>query len=415
MHYGIFTYGTRGDVQPYIALALGLMEKGHEVTLAAPADFKAFVEEYGVSFHPLYGSMQELLYSPEGIQLLKAGSSISLLRFLSKAVHAIRLPLQNSFLEGAKKVDVCIVNNLSSLRFAVVAEKLQKKWAIVQLNPPVVPTKEFPALDLDFFNFPAFNLFTYRLIHAIQWKINKKDAEEFWDLLGLPTLEKPLPKWIAEKNILTLHTFSPELISRPKDWAPHIKVTGFLSMPKAQSKTTHSEELAEWLKKGRKPIYIGFGSIPVPDAALFSSILKETLAHSSERIVFCTGWSKLPDLPVHPHLFVVDKASHEWLLPQCQLAIVHGGIGTIAASLKAHIPVIVLSIFADQPWWGKILEKKKIGIHLPFKKLTKVKLWKAIEKAQSPLLQKNAQEMGNKINQEKGLEETIVEMEKYFA
>src|ERR1700712_6023897 len=100
MNIGIFTYGTRGDVQPYVALALGLIDKGHQVTIAAPENFKDFVEGFGIVFHPLYGNAEEMMNAPEGQSILRTENTIKLMKYFFKVLNAGKVPLRNSYLEG---------------------------------------------------------------------------------------------------------------------------------------------------------------------------------------------------------------------------------------------------------------------------------------------------------------------------
>src|ERR1700712_1201145 len=111
MNIGIFTYGTRGDVQPYVALALGLIDKGHQVTIAAPENFKEFVEDFGIAFHPLYGNAEEMMNSPEGQSVLQAENTIKLMKYFFKVLREIKVPLRKSYLAGINKVEVIIANS----------------------------------------------------------------------------------------------------------------------------------------------------------------------------------------------------------------------------------------------------------------------------------------------------------------
>ncbi len=270
-----------------------------------------------------------------------------------------------------------------------------------------------------FFNNPQYNLLSHRLIRFLYWQFNKKDVNEFRRSIGLATLKRSVFDKISSERILNLYAFSPGLLSRPMDWDSNTDITGFLTLP-PRKRETHAidqtpDGLQEWLNKGEKPVYIGFGSIPVPDPELFTKILHELIYQAGLRVIFCSGWSDIRDLPDHPNLFIVKYVNHEWLFPQCKVAVIHGGVGTVAATLRAKIPPVIVSVFGDQPWWGKLIEQKKLGIHLPFKKLTTLRLAKSIEKAQTPAIQKNALEMGEQINKEDGLKKAMEAIEHYFA
>lgn len=414
MHYGIVAIGSRGDVQPYIALALGLMERGHGATVMAHENFRDFVEGYGVEFVPLSGNVEAILQSEEGMKTLRAGNIVAFTRYLQKITKKTSESFVSDAFQTCKKVDVLIASLLALPWVQGLAEKLGKRWAIVQLNLPTVATKAFPMAAFDVFNFPAYNVFTYRLYAFAYHQAGKKLINAFRKSLDLPVIKKSLLDKIAEEKILNLHCFSPSLLARPNDWATLNQITGFLFLP-ANAQNNIPLELIHWLNAGDKPIYMGFGSIPVPDPQLIVSIVKELLEKTTHRFIFCRGWSHSVDLPEHPNLFQIKSISHQWLFPHCETAIIHGGVGTTAAVLNAKIPAIIVSIIADQPWWGRIIERKKLGIHIPFKKLTVQKLLSAIEKTQSPEIIQNAFDVGGRISREDGLKNAMDKLENYFS
>ncbi|WP_184549123.1 glycosyltransferase [Mucilaginibacter sp. FT3.2] len=220
------------------------------------------------------------------------------------------------------------------------------------------------------------------------------------------------------ENILNLYCFSHLLIKRPGDWASNTHITGFMTL--ADRKTAYvlgqaDEALLRWIDEGEKPVYIGFGSIPIPDTELFSTILTEIVLNNNIRIVLCKGWAILPNIPSHPNLFVLDFVNHAWLLPKCSSAIIHGGAWTLAAVLKAKIPLVVISIFGDQPWWGSIIEKERLGIHIPFKKITTGNVLAALSIIQTNEYLSKIKEIGEKVNLENGLQLTIKMLEDYFV
>nr|WP_067061184.1 glycosyltransferase [Mucilaginibacter sp. L294] len=418
MHYALITYGTRGDVMPYIALALGLIEKGHRVTLLAPQNFNDLVESYGITFHALYGDSEKLLYTPEALRVLRSGNTFSLMRYMQKGSREIQARVSRDVLKGSEQADILISNVLSIIWVQAVAEKLNKKWGIVQLNPPSVPTKAFPFAGLAFFDSPYYNLFSHHLVRYFFWQFNKKDLNTFRQSLGLPVCKiNPLNK-VVNDNILNIHGFSPQLIPQPLDWNNNSLVTGFLFVPKkireSRGIDKPPDKLLHWLNAGEKPVYVGFGSMPIPDPELLGDILNKIVAVTGLRVIFCRGWSVVSNLKAHPNLFEVDYIYHEWLFPQCNCAIVHGGAGTVAAVLKAKLPLIIVSIFGDQPWWGDIIRKKHLGTHIPFKQLTTQNLLKAIEYVQTPGVAKNINAIGGEIEKEDGLNAAVTVIDQYF-
>ena len=418
MNIGIFTYGTRGDLQPYVALALGLMDKGHKVTLSATEDFKDFVEGFAVAFQPLWGNAETMMNSKEGQSILQTENSIKLMKYYFKVLHDNREPLRKSYYEAISKVDFIIANSMTLPIVSAIAEKQNKKVALTYFMPPVVPTTEFPLGDFDFFNFSWYNKLTYKIAQGFFWKFIKQDTNEYRKELGLPELKENLVTYLDKQNILDLYCLSQSLIPQPKDWESHHKITGFINIPKHKRENHFLDlttcELSEWLSNGDKPIYIGFGSNGVGNTAKFSKILTQVLEQTNERILFCTGWSQFDNLPKHKNLFVTKYVNHETILPQCKIGVFHGGAGTLATMLRHNLPVIIVSFYTDQPTWGKIVERKKLGVHLPVKTLSADKLISAIQKVQTSKMKNNASVVGQQIRDENGLDNAINEIEKYF-
>lgn len=419
MNIGIYTYGTRGDLQPYIALALGLINNGHQVTISATEDFKAFVEGFGIPFQPLFGNAEAMMNSTEGQAILKSENPIKLMKYYFKVLHETRTPLRKSYLDAISKVDCIVANSMTLPIVSAIAEKQNKKIALTYFMPPIVPTKEFPLGDFDFLNFSWYNKLTYKIAQAFFWKFVKKDTNEYRSELGLPVLTENLIKYIDKQKVLDLYCISPTLIAQPDDWESHHKITGFLTIP-VQNRATHfldktSIELNDWLSRGSKPVYIGFGSNGVGNTEKFTSIITAILNKTNERILFCTGWSLFDKLPTHKNLFVAKYVNHETILPRCKVGIFHGGAGTLAAMLRNNLPVIIVSFYTDQPTWGKIVEQKKVGIHIPAKKLTADKLIAAIRLSQSTDIKNNVVSVGQIISNEKGIDNAVTAIENYFT
>ncbi len=419
MNYGIIAIGSRGDVQPFVALALGLLDHGHHVTLMAHENFKGFVEDYGIEFHPLPGNVEEMLYTPHARRVLLSHNILAFMRFVQKVVAKNQPQVNEALLKGSEKADVLVTSLVGMIWTDAIAESTGKPWATIQLSFPSTPTKEFPFALLSFLDFPLYNRLTYKIFDYLYTKDYKKQLNEFRRSLGLEPVKGSLLKKIAKEKTPNLYAISPSLLPRPADWPPPSQLTGFLHLPKdkrAQSSLDAiSPALTRWLQTGEKPIYIGFGSIPVPDEPKFIRILNQLLNQTKYRFAFCQGWSHLDDLPEHPRLFVLSTVNHDWLFPHCRAVIVHGGIGTLATALKAKTPLIIASIFADQPWWGKLVAAKGLGAHLPFAQWTMEKVLAAIRTTETPAIQQKVQKLGDRLNREDGLKQTIAALESHFS
>ena len=408
MKYGIITTGSRGDVQPFVALALALMEKGHAVTLVVPENFKDFVEGFGVPYIPVTGDTEKIINSPEALKLLEGGSIFKFFYHVQKVSAETADQSNRDILKACSQFDHLITSVLPLPVVYSIAEKFRKKCAVVFLSVPPVPTREFPFQVFGSKGHPWFNRISYKLTGLAYAMISKK-LNQFRKEIGLRPAN--VMKVLLRSDILAITAISPLLIPQPKDWPSNAHVTGFFFVPDTAGEKP-APGLEEWLATGDKPVYMGFGSIPIPDQARLIRALEGVLAE--KRVVLGAGWSRLNDLPVHPNLFVVRYVNHHWLLPRCSAVIIHGGIGTIGATLRSGTPVIVVSILADQPINGKMIEQKKLGRHIPFKKLSAENLLAAIHAVEDRQIIENCKAAAVSIGVEDGLGKAVRLLEEYF-
>ncbi len=413
MRYGIITTGSRGDVQPFIALALALMERGHTATIVTNENFRAFVEGFGVSYLPITADTEKLINSPEALRLLEGGSIFKFFYHIQKVSAQTADQANRDILYASTTFDHLISSVLPLPVVYSVAEKYGKKLAVVFLSVPPIPTREFPFQAFGTTGHPWLNRLSYKLTGLAYLMIRKK-LNDFRKEIGLPPAN--VMKALLRSNTLAMTAISQLLLPQPKDWPSNAHVTGFLFLPSAARKNSGQEEMPDgleaWLAEGSTPVYMGFGSIPIPDQARLIQALQDLLAE--RRVLFAAGWSILNDLPAHPNLFVAKYVNHDWLLPHCSAAIIHGGIGTIAAVLRSGIPVIVVSILADQPINGRLIERKRLGFHIPFKQLSRQKLLQAVHAADDPQTKANCMAAAQSIKGEDGIQNAIARIEKYF-
>lgn len=418
---GLVTKGSRGDIQPFIALAIGLKNRGHQVTIVTFKNFQKQISDYQIDFIPLDLNMEEEVYDKEVMEVTRTGNLLKfglLLRkhsdkYLAKTIHDIDRASEN--------FDFIVASGLAFPNILPITVKRNIKYAILNFSMPYSITKEFPSIGFEFQNVPLFNKWSHFIFaYASCILFLLREVNHSARLLHLPlwTLSK-LRTEFQLKNRLIIHPMSQQLLQQPKDWPSNSAVTGFLNLPSAERTQISNEQipkgLQEWLENGEKPIYIGFGSIPIPDTDLMQSIISRLLNETNHRIVYCHGWTK-PFLNLeYKNLFLIDSVNHEWLMPRCKLAIIHGGIGTVGAVLHGQIPMIIASILADQPNNGELITKKKLGAHIPFRKLSYDKLLKAINLVSTEEYKLNARATGDKMKLENGVEESVKLIERYIA
>lgn len=410
MKIGIFTYGTRGDVQPYLPIAIELKKRGHEVIVHAPENFSSLFLNHQIDFIGLSGNAQKIMQSSDADNILSSENSIKLMKYFFQVISNMKEDLFQDYYNSINKVDV-IFANYATIPFTYpIAEALNKKIALNYFMPPMAKTSKFSAPGFEKINLPFLNKISYEITYFFYWKFVKSLTNYVYRQMNLPELKTNIIHHINSKKILDLYNFSPTLISTPSDWEPNHQITGFITNIDLKE---NNSELQNWISNGKSPIYVGFGSNKYGKITKIENILLDLLT-KNERILLVKGWNIYKNLPNHPNLFICNEVDHNIILPQCKLAIFHGGAGTLHSILKAKIPMIIISLYTDQPYWGNLIEKMKLGVHIRFKNLSLNTIKKALEDLNSKEIQKNILTISNQISLENGTEKTIEYLEKYF-
>ena len=197
---------------------------------------------------------------------------------------------------------------------------------------------------------------------------------------------------------------SPALIPKPKDWGPHISISGFYFLSLA-STFTPEPDLAAFLAGGPPPVYIGFGSIVVDDPNAMTRLIFEAVKKTKQRALVSKGWGGFgaDTLGVPEGVFMLGNVPHDWLFKHVSCVVHHGGAGTTAAGIALGKPTVIVPFFGDQPFWGAMVARAGAGpLPIPSKQLTSDKLAAAILEALKPTTLQRAQELGALIGSEKG-------------
>ncbi|BCX03092.1 MAG: hypothetical protein KatS3mg053_1030 [Candidatus Roseilinea sp.] len=272
----LVTIGSRGDVQPFVALAQGLQRNGFEVTLGAPPDFAGLAATYGVPFTPIGAGIQALLQEAQLKGAIHSGSVLRFLRSRNARRADIYAQLNHEVLALCEGADFILYKNAVLAAFGV-AQKLGISCAEVRLQP-YTPTRAFPAFVLkgkaDYG--PLMNRLSGMLLQTVVWRMLRQDAIAFWqEELRLP----PPPAFdhdgmLARAGVPVIHPISPHVRPRPADWPPHLHLTGYWFLD-APSGWLPPEALLRFLDSGEPPVYVGFGSMPNQDPrATFDLILR---------------------------------------------------------------------------------------------------------------------------------------------
>jgi sterol 3beta-glucosyltransferase len=406
MRIAIQTMGTRGDTQPYIALAKGLMANGHAVQLAAPKQFEAMVRDHGVDFFGLSAEFLALLDSPEGKAAVAGGQGFSSgLKLIKQARPLMRQLLEEEWAAVKGFGAELILGHPKSLATPHVAEALGIPHMLACPLPGFTPTSAFPTPLLPFASVGPLNRISHGLAMNGGRMLFGRELRE-WRVrsLGLAPKAK-LPPLSG-----TLYAYSPAVLPKPADWSADVAVTGywFLDEPGWQP----DADLAAFLAAGNAPVYVGFGSMPGIDPQRMTQMVVEALARSGKRGLLATGGGALAATALPAHVHLISAAPHDRLLPLASAAIHHGGAGTTGASLRAGLPTTICPFFGDQPFWGRRMVKLGTGPKpLDRKTLTVEAIVAAITAMDDPGMRARAAAIGEAIRAERGVDAAVAFIE----
>ncbi|XP_024530866.1 sterol 3-beta-glucosyltransferase UGT80A2 [Selaginella moellendorffii] len=404
--------GTRGDIQPFVAIGKELQKYGHRVRLATHVNFREFVKTHGLEFYPLGGDPKVLAgYMVKNKGFLPSGpKEIKLQR---KQIKSIVNSLYPACTEPNEDTLVpfraqAIIANPPAYGHVHVAEALNVPIHIY-FTMPWTPTSEFPH-PLSRLSNIAANRLSYQVVDSMIWLGIRSLINDFRKKkLKL----RPVSYFKSQGSIVDLPTcylWSSCLVPKPKDWGPRIDVVGYCFLDLA-SDYKPSEDLVRWLAQGSKPVYIGFGSLPVKDPVKVTETIISALEKSRQRGLIDKGWGGIGrgmenDHPDFVHF--IENCPHDWLFPQCAAVVHHGGAGTTAAGLKAACPTTVVPFFGDQPFWGARVHDRGIGpTPIPIDKLSLDNLVEAIEFMMSPEVKQRAEEVAKCIHEDDGVRDAV--------
>ncbi len=368
LRIAIVTFGSRGDVQPYLALGLGLKHAGHTVRVVTQRDCESLVREYGLDYGAVAGDVRAMMGSEVGQQAIN--TSPNPLRFgwnAMKLVQPLLRQMAIDCLAACEESDVLLCFAFFRPFGISLAEKLHIPYAEAAVVP-MHPTRAFPS--------PSLPLSTYRLGGTLN-RVTHIIASQAFAQVFRPAVNRirqevlqlpPWPVWNAapgrrQQRNLVLYGFSPSVVPRPADWDELIKVTGywFLDPPTQWRPPT---DLVDFLQAGPPPVYVGFGSIPgrnTTSAGETTRLVVSALALAKQRGILLAGWGGLRQSDLPDTVMMVDSIPHSWLFPQMAAIVHHGGAGTTAASLRAGVPSLLIPFGMDQHFWAQRIVDLGVG------------------------------------------------------
>ena len=430
----VLTAGSRGDTEPFVALARGLQRAGCAVTLAAPTHAAALAARDGVPFAPIRADYQNLLASDEGRAMLA-----NPLR-AARAWREVVVPLVRATLDDAWAAALgadgrgadALVYHPKVLGAAEMAERLGARAFVAAPAPLLTPTRAFPAPGVTTRDLGGWlNWWTYAVIRGAARPFAGLLRRWREETLG-PSAGRAVHGAAHGTPVPVLYAFSAHVVPPPADWPPWAHVTGYwfvddmddpgdgdprAAAPAAPSPWRPSDELLAFLAAGPPPVYVGFGSMAGRDPRATTRTVLAAVQRAGTRAILASGWggvvgpsrrpfaADLPDGLAPDRVFVLDEAPHAWLFPRVAAVVHHGGAGTTAAGLRAGRPTVVCPFFGDQPFWGARVAALGVGPPpIPQSRLDPRGLAAAIETAATdPAMRERAATLATQLRGEHGV------------
>lgn len=397
--------GSRGDVQPHVALAAGLAAAGHDVTVATHAPFAEQVAAQRLGFAELTVNPRELIETEAAQAWISARNPVTFFRRLGELARPLGLKLADDILAASGDADAIVGSSLAQAGFHV-AEARGVPFLAAALQP-LSPTADFPSVlapALDRLG-PRGRRASHRLA-ALAFDLPFRGSVNRWrrEVLDLPPLrELDFFARLDRERRPVLYGFSEVVVPKPADWGDWLHVCGYWSL-RADPAWRPDPALATFLDAGPPPVYVGFGSMRVRDPEATSRLVADALRRAGVRGLVGSGWGGLA-VQGDDDLLAVGDVPHDWLFPRCAAVVTHGGAGTTAAALRAGVPSFAVPFFADQHFWGARVARLGAGPDpLPVRRLEAGALAARIRAAVSaPHLRARAAQVGRALRREDGV------------
>jgi UDP:flavonoid glycosyltransferase YjiC (YdhE family) len=416
MKFVLAFYGTRGDVEPGVAVGRELLRRGHNVRMAVPPDLVGFAESAG---------LPAVAYGPDTQAWLEATRNFWTRLFrnfwrikeVATLLRESREPgtrcwgemstTLTSLTDGAD----LLITGLSYQELAAnVAEYCDVPlatvlWLPIRVNGHLLPRLPAPLIR------SAMTVYEW-----LVWRGVKKVEDVQRRELGLPKATGPAPRRIAERGSLEIQAYDevcfPGLAAEWAKWNGRRPFVGTLTM---ELPTDADEEVASWIAAGKPPIFFGFGSIPVESPADTIAMIGAACAQLGERALVCSGWTDFSHVPHFDHVKVVGAVNFATVFPACRAVVHHGGAGTTAAGLRAGVPTLILWMTDVQVMWGAAVKRLKMGTSRRFSTTTQKSLVADLRTILAPQYLTRAREIASRMNKPTESVATAADLLENFA
>ncbi|MDP2342590.1 MAG: glycosyltransferase [Deltaproteobacteria bacterium] len=392
------TIGTRGDVQPLVALGKALVAAGHSVTLNAPCNFASFVADAGLPFAPMEIDFDA--FAAE--QAANINSNLKTSQALNR-VFAEQIVVQFRDLPAQMKGHDVVVAASAQMVAGSVAADLGIPYRYLIFVPTVLPSSEYPPFLVPWQRLPGFvNRALWWGMAAMYNQLLRKKLNAGRAQLGLAGLTDVASHITSDHTIVACDA---GLGAIANDVVQPFTQTGAFVFGDVGDALP--ERLEKFLQAGAPPVYIGFGSMPSADPKETSRIVRAAVAAAGVRAVVYRGAAQLGDVD-DDTLLGIDAVSHRSLFPRCAAVVHHGGAGTTTAAARAGVPHVVVPHVSDQFFWAERTVRLGIGgTPIPRPKLNAERLALSIREALRDDVRARARALGQSLDGVDGLKNAV--------
>lgn len=381
--------GSRGDVQPGIALGLELEQRGHSVTIGAPPNFVDFVAKTGLTARQFGPDVHALYSSAEGQRALAAGNSFKLMRMVSGQMADYADRMDDELIDISADAEMIVCTTFSEDRSVILAEARDIPLVTLHTYPSRKNSSYAPPGALPH-NWPLpglVNRGAWSALERLRTAVFGKYLDNLRTKLDLPTSKASTESRLAARNVPELQMYDSALVpGLAEEWGETKPFVGFLWLPRSAREAVgelaeEHTEVVRWAQAGTPPLFFGFGSLPIQNFGSVIGLIQQICDRTGQRALISVGGADLGGRSLHtrPNVKIVDALAHDLIFPHCRAAIHHGGIGTLFESLRAGLPTLVCSVSFDQPLWGHQVQRLGVGAHVPFTHLKADTLNSAID------------------------------------
>lgn len=370
MRVVMLALGSRGDVQPFVALGLELERHGHRVTIAAAADYAPLAHDYDLAFTPLVGAIRSLV-DPDAIARTARGGRLRLARDFLRDVPPIIVRLLRDVADVVRHADLVIVSSLGALCLPFLRDVCAAPAIVAHFHPAAPTTTRpqgfVPALPRWMPARGLYNRLSYAIYAHGQAQLLRPAFNVARHALSLPPIRAAdLWRHLSAAPIPALYAYSPLVAPPAPNAEPLDAITGYWFAP-APPDWQPDDTLLRFLAADAPPVYIGFGSIMhgQQGGARLTQLVVEALRIAGLRGIIGRGWGDLGAIALPPFCLAIDDAPHGWLFQRVTAAVHHGGAGVTAAALRAGIPSLVVPFLGDQQLWAERVVALRAGLSSP--------------------------------------------------